>query len=150
MREWQRATRSCRWDVIPAAALADYCEAYGCGDLAEGLRVCVETVSTPVGRRRLMGGQHISRTVIAVTEHYLVSAAITDSGQPVFAARLCDIEVPDAASTQESSPTEDSGVAVSGFRLGGTERETWFLPLDESDDADRLREQLTSAIAAAR
>jgi hypothetical protein len=149
MREWQRETKSCAWEAIPAAALADYCEQYGCENLSADLRACVETVSTPLRRRRLPGGPHVSRIVIAVTSNYLVSAALTDGGQPVIAARLRDVEVRDYASTPESKLLEDSGLSVLGVRLGGTLRESWFLPLDEGADANALREQLASAIAPA-
>lgn len=72
----------------------------------------------------------------------------TEAGKDraVAAARLGDIE----AREYTSDLIEDSGLEVFGFRLGGSERESWFLPLDGGAAAQDFRDQLQSAVADAR
>jgi hypothetical protein len=64
----------------------------------------------------------------------------TENGtdRAVAAARSSDIEARECS----SDLIEGSGLDVVGFRLGGSERETWFLPLDGGAAAQDFRDRL--------
>jgi hypothetical protein len=145
VREWHRSTTRCGWDALPSGALASYAERHGIADLADGVVVCVQTLSEPVKRRRFGKGAASKCTVIAATARYLVWASGDSAADAVAAARLSQIE------THEYRPTviDDTGLEVVGFRLGASERESWFLPLDDSRDGQYFRAQLALAIADA-
>jgi hypothetical protein len=142
VREWNRSTARSGWDAFPGAAVARYMELHRCEDLGDGVLACVVTVSEPAKRRRLGRGAASQRTVIAVTPRYLVWATADDA---VAAARLTEIEA------REYRPTliEDTGLEIVGFRLGASERESWFLPLDEGADGREFRARLQQATADA-
>lgn len=145
MREWDRATSGCRWEALPDEPLSRYAELHRIDDLAMNLLACVETRSMPL-RRRLWPRSRASRTVIALTTEYLVWVSEAGGEQVVSAARLSDIEVREYRSTL----IEDSGIEVVGFRVGSTERESWFLPLDQGADAQDFRDKLQRAVRAER
>lgn len=130
---------------MSAGPLMRYIELHGCEDLAEGLQACVETVSTSVKRRRFTRAPEVTRIKIAVTNRYLVWVADNGDDQVISAARLRGLE----AREYRSELIQDSGLDVLGFRLGGSERESWFLPLDQGDDGQDLRDRLQSAIRSA-
>ena len=145
VREWNRSTAGCGWDAFPADVLARYTELHGCEDLVDGVRTCVETLSEPAKHRRFGRTASNQRTVIAVTSRYLVWASADETEGAVAAARLSEIETREYRSTL----IEDTGLDVVGFRLGATERESWFLPIDEGADGRDFRSQLQRAIAVA-
>ena len=111
----------------------------------DGVLTCVETLSEPAQHRRFGRTASNQRTVIAVTSRYLVWASADETEGAVAAARLSEIETREYRSTL----IEDTGLDVVGFRLGATERESWFLPIDEGADGRDFRSQLQRAIAVA-
>jgi hypothetical protein len=131
-------TTRCGWDALPAPPHARFVNLHACGDIGDGLVTCVETVSTPVKRKRFGRAPEAERIVMAVTANYLVWASGSGDQQAIAAARLRDIE----ATEYDSSLVEDTGLDVVGLRLGATERESWFLPLDQGADGQGFREDL--------
>ena len=81
---------------------------------------------------------------MAVTAGYLVWASGSASELALSAARLGEIE----AHEFHSPLIEDSGLEVTGFRLGGGDRESWFLPLDDGSVATEFRQVLLSSLEA--
>jgi hypothetical protein len=145
VREWNQSTARCGWDALPARALASYAELHGIADLEDGLLACVQTSSEPSKRRRFGKVAAGKCTVMAATARYLVWASGDGTADAVAAARLTQIEA------HEYHPTviEDTGLEVVGFRLGASERESWFLPLDDGPDGLYFRVELERAIAGA-
>jgi hypothetical protein len=82
---------------------------------------------------------------MAATARYLVWAEGDGAADAVAAAQLTQIEM------HEYRPTviEDTGLEVVGFRLGASERGSWFLPLDDGPDGLYFRAELERAIAGA-
>jgi hypothetical protein len=138
-------TARCGWDAIPAEAVARYVQLHGCEDLNDGVIACVETVSEPCTRRRFGRTPSNQRTVISVTARYLVWASVGEPAKTVAAARLSAIEARDYRLTL----IEDTGLEIVGFRLGASERESWFLPVDDGGDGRAFRSQLQHSIDAA-
>jgi hypothetical protein len=125
--------------------LARFVNLHGCGDIGDGIVACVETVSTPTTGKRFGRGPEAERMMIAVTANYLVWASGSGDQQAIAAARLGDI----TAKEYQSTVLEDTGLDVVGFRLGATERESWFLPLDRGAGGQNFRTQLQRAIESA-
>jgi hypothetical protein len=94
VREWERTTRRCRWEELPAPLLDQCAERHGREDLAADRLACVETVSTPV-KKRPFGAAKTGRTVAGVTRSYLIWSGGSGADQFVAAARLAEIEVRD-------------------------------------------------------
>ncbi|MCB0864677.1 MAG: hypothetical protein KDB58_03090 [Solirubrobacterales bacterium] len=151
--EWERSTAPVDSGAVPEehrrlvreAALR---QGFENDPLAAAGATGVRTHSTPLRAGGLLRRKAAPTTVTAlIAGPLLIVLGGADGEEPaVTLYRLGELELAEYA----SALIEDSGLEITGARIGASERSVQFLPLERDGEGARFREDLRAANEAAR
>jgi hypothetical protein len=153
MSDYQRTTRECTLDTIPAtlaAALHSHAEKYELGNLSDDALICCETISTREKKGWFKRQTEQTVMVAVLTARWLVWATqLNDKLPATLSARLRDIQVQDYEKSEMYHLVQDAGLNISGLRTGGTAVGTAFIGLGSEPVAQKFRDLLKDALSKA-
>ncbi len=147
--EWERVTARAEVgtlaererQLVREAALLRGIETDPLADGGEGVRT--ESTSLRKGGLFRKNPRRTTTTALIAGELLLVLTGERDERPAVLIYRLADLDIAEYASRL----IEDTGVEITGATLGGTERTTLFLPLDDGTVGGDFRTRLHEAAA---
>ncbi|MCB9596090.1 MAG: hypothetical protein H6719_25435 [Sandaracinaceae bacterium] len=151
-RPYTRSTRAQRvTDLDPAAlaALDAYRERSGLADDPRATAIACVRTDFDHTTRRWWGGTRTEKgtTHAILTPSHLITLLVDPSGSvSTIAYRVSDLEVRDYESSPGFQLLEDSGLSVTGFPPGASERSTYFVGLGPEPDAVAFRDAVRAAL----
>ncbi len=151
MGDYLRTTRECTFDSlnpIHAAAVRAYIAKHELGDVEESVLMCCETTS--IKQKKGLFGSKTETNLVAVvlTPQWLILTSSRNNESPgVLSTRLRDINVQDYEKTDLYKLIQDTGLEISGLRMGPDEIGSVFIGLGPEPAAHKFRSMLGEALA---
>ena len=153
MSDWKRTTKEVPFESLPpemVSIIQRHIEQYNLGDILSDTLMCIQTDSEKV-KKGLFGKAETVRLGAVVTPRWLIWTIEGTKTDPiVLSAQLIDITVQDYAQTQFAKLVADSGIEVSGRFTDASENASAFLGLEEGPLAEKFKEVVIKAAAAAK